>query len=219
MMSCRFEQTKHLVFLVNRSLPALHRVLHQHRDRHRTHASRNRRNQSALLIALPFIHSTTPTSLKSTSPQRWYPLLSVGSSTAFIPTSMITQPSLIMSAFTRFATPTAATMISAFCRCSFRSAVREWQIVTVALRFSSNMATGMPTMLLRPITTAFFPAISTPYRSSSSMHPLGVHGTNNGSRPFMDSLPMLRGWKPSTSFSMEMAFRIRSSLMCLGRGS
>ena len=78
-----------------------------------------------------------------------------------MPTSMITQPSLIMSPFTRFATPTAATMMSAFCRCSFRSAVREWQMVTVALRFSSSIATGMPTMLLRPITTAFLPEIST----------------------------------------------------------
>ena len=35
------------------------------------------------------------------------------------------------------------------------------QIVTVALRRKRSMATGMPTMLLRPITTAFFPAIST----------------------------------------------------------
>ena len=51
------------------------------------------------------------------------------------------------------------------------------------------------------------------------MQPFGVQGTNSGSRPFIASLPMFMGWKPSTSFSMEMALRMRSSLMCFGRGS
>lgn len=31
--------------------------------------------------------------------------------------------------------------------------------------------------------------------------------------------PMLRGWKPSTSFSMLMASSTRCSSMCLGMGS
>jgi hypothetical protein len=32
-------------------------------------------------------------------------------------------------------------------------------------------------------------------------------------------LPMFKGWKPSTSFSMEISFNIFSSLICLGNGS
>lgn len=71
--------------------------------------------------------------------------------------------------------------------------------------FMSMSAAGMPTMLLRPTTTAFFPASATPLRSSSTTHPLGVHGMNSGSWPFMLSLPMFSGWKPSTSFSRLMA--------------
>ena len=38
-----------------------------------------------------------------------------------------------------------------------RSSVREWQIVTVASRCSSNSAIGLPTMSLRPMTTAGLP--------------------------------------------------------------
>ena len=57
-----------------------------------------------------------------------------------------------------------------------RSAVREWQIVTVACRCSSSSAIGLPTMSLRPMTTACAPAIAISDRSSSSMTPDGVHG-------------------------------------------
>ena len=39
-----------------------------------------------------------------------------------------------------------------------RSSVREWQIVTVASRCSSSSAIGLPTMSLRPMTTACWPA-------------------------------------------------------------
>ena len=42
-----------------------------------------------------------------------------------------------------------------------RSTVREWQIVTVAWRERRRIATGLPTMLLRPTTTACFPFNST----------------------------------------------------------
>ncbi len=37
--------------------------------------------------------------------------------------------------------------------------VREWHTVTVALCCRSRFATGTPTMLLRPMTTACLPAI------------------------------------------------------------
>ena len=61
-----------------------------------------------------------------------------------------------------------------------RSRVREWQIVTVACRCRSSSAAGLPTMSLRPITTAFAPSSSTPYSSSSSSTPSGVPGTSAG---------------------------------------
>lgn len=52
---------------------------------------------------------------------------------------------------------------------------------------------GIPTILLRPITTAFFPMISTPYRSNNSMQPFGVQGTKSGSLPLIARLPMFKG--------------------------
>ena len=38
---------------------------------------------------------------------------------------------------------------------------------------------GFPTMLLLPITTQFFPEISTPVLSISSITPAGVQGRNS----------------------------------------
>lgn len=46
--------------------------------------------------------------------------------------------------------------------CSGRSGVFEWQVVTVAWFHSSRSRIGAPTILLRPITTACFPARDTP---------------------------------------------------------
>jgi len=57
----------------------------------------------------------------------------------------------------------------------------------------SNRAAGIPTILLRPITTALFPLIETLYLCSSSMHPFGVQGTNRGSLPRMASRPIFNG--------------------------
>lgn len=42
------------------------------------------------------------------------------------------------------------------------SLVLEWQIVTVALCHKSKLATGAPTILLRPNTTALVPEILIP---------------------------------------------------------
>ena len=104
----------------------------------------------------------------------------------------------------------AATTMSARRTLSGRSFVRLWQVVTVASAFCSKAATGTPTMLLRPTTTASFPAMEMPERTSSSMQPAGVHGMNCGVRPFITSWPMFIGWNPSTSL-----FRlIRSSTAC-----
>ena len=59
--------------------------------------------------------------------------------------------------------------------------VRECTTVTVQSFFMSISAAGMPTMLDRPTTTAFAPLSSTPERSRSTTHPLGVHGMKRGS--------------------------------------
>ena len=65
----------------------------------------------------------------------------------------------------------AATRISAPAQISFRFFVLEWQMVTVAFSPRSSSATGFPTRLLLPTTTACFPAICTPVLRISSIIP------------------------------------------------
>mmetsp|Transcript_786 Transcript_786/g.2014 ORF Transcript_786/g.2014 Transcript_786/m.2014 type:complete len:213 (+) Transcript_786:1625-2263(+) len=163
--------------------------------------------------------ATSLAAAKSTSPTSRYPRLAEGSSTALMPTSITAQPGLSQAPCTNLGRPHAATTMSASrMKCS-GSGVRECTTVTVALRSCKSMAAGVPTMLLRPTTTARLPEIATPVRSSSSMHPFGVQHTKLGVRPRIASFPMFSGWNPSTSFSMLIAVRIFSSLMCLGKGS
>ena len=57
------------------------------------------------------------------------------------------------------------------------------------------------------------------WRPWKSLRTLGVHDVYRGCRPRMARDPMLKGWKPSTSFSRLIASRMRCSLMCLGSGS
>ena len=90
-----------------------------------------------------------------------------------------------------------------------RSPVREWQIVTVACRCSSSSAIGLPTMSLRPMTTARAPAIAMPDRSSSSITPDGVHGDER--RAVLHQPADVDGMKPSTSLSGSMASNTRRS--------
>ena len=132
---------------------------------------------------------------------------------------MTAAPSFTQSPPTISARPQAAMMMSASAQMRWASGVREWMTVTVASSRCSSSAAGMPTMLLRPTTAAFLPARVTPLRFRSSRQPLGVQGTNRGSRPRIAKRPMFRGWKPSTSFSMEMASSTRCSSMWRGRGS
>ena len=77
--------------------------------------------------------------------------------------------------------------------------MREWQIVTVAWRWSRSSAAGLPTMSLRPITTAFAPCSSTSYSSSSASTPSGVPGTCAGVPA--SSRPAFSGGMPSTSLT------------------
>ena len=62
-----------------------------------------------------------------------------------------------MSAVTVLRRPTAATMTSACKVMALRLTVRLWQMVTVAFCAKSIKAMGLPTMLLRPMTTACLP--------------------------------------------------------------
>mmetsp|Transcript_38594 Transcript_38594/g.46686 ORF Transcript_38594/g.46686 Transcript_38594/m.46686 type:complete len:260 (+) Transcript_38594:83-862(+) len=156
---------------------------------------------------------------KSQSPTSLYPAFLVASSTALVPTSMITAPGLIHSFLTICAWPQHAIMMSAVLTTASGFGVREWTMVVVASALFRSMAAGIPTILLRPTTTAFFPEISTPERLRSSMQPLGVQGTKSGSRPFMQRRPIFRGWKPSTSFSMLISASTAASSICFGIGS
>ena len=95
--------------------------------------------------------------------------------------------------------PMAATRMSASRVTAARSEVREWATVTVASAWSSRSAMGLPTMSLRPTTTARRPETVMPLRSRSSMMPAGVHATNRGR--FCTRRPTLTAVKPSTSFA------------------
>ena len=74
----------------------------------------------------------------------------------------------------------AATRMSASRVTAGRSRVREWQTVTVASACRRSRAIGLPTMSLRPSTTARRPATAMPLRASSSMIPAGVQATKRG---------------------------------------
>ena len=122
-----------------------------------------------------------------------------------------------MSAVTKRGFPMATTRISAERATEARSAVRLCAMVTVAFSSSRSFATGRPTMLLLPITTALFPAICTPAALRRRIMPFGVQATVQGC--FCHRAATFRGWNPSTSFSFEMVSMTFASLMCLGRGS
>ena len=105
------------------------------------------------------------TDAKSTSPH------SLPSSLRLMPTSITIAPGLTMSPRSVSRRPVATTTMSAWRVCAPMSAVALWQIVTVALACSSSSAIGLPTVLLRPITTACLPLIVTPVLSISFMQP------------------------------------------------
>lgn len=112
--------------------------------------------------------------------------------TWLIPQSMTTAPSFSHSPRTISARPAPTTRMSArptwtqevhscseevprVCvgvaevTCSGRSGVFEWQVVTVAWFHSSRSCIGAPTILLRPITTACFPARDTPTQQDTAL--------------------------------------------------
>lgn len=93
-----------------------------------------------------------------------------------MPQSMTTAPGFIQAPRTISGRPTATTSMSAFLISKLRFFVFEWATVTVASAHLSSSDIGVPTILLRPITTAYEPAIGVPVRLISSMQPFGVQG-------------------------------------------
>ena len=130
---------------------------------------------------------TSPTTIdprRSNASRRFEPAgnsrsTSARSATWLVPTSTTAAPGLTNAGVTNPGRPIAATRMSASAATRGRSTVREWQTVTVACRCSSSSAIGLPTMSLRPMTTARAPASFTFERSSSSMTPAGVHETSD----------------------------------------
>ena len=104
----------------------------------------------------------------------------------------------------------------AICPDVYKRQVLLWQIVTVPLLCSRSMAIGLPTMLLRPITTHSLPWISISCERSSSMMPAGVQG-RKWKLPIM-MRPTLEGWNASTSFSGTIASTTASSSKPFGSG-
>ena len=138
-----------------------------------------------------------------------------------MPTSITTAPSLTCSALRNSGRPMAAMMMSAWRVMEPRSRVRLWVTVTVASPpgplAMSRRAMGLPTIMLRPMTTAWAPAVSMPASMRRRWQPRGVQGTKPvGSSSA--SLATLTGWKPSTSLAGSMVRTISASSMCLGGG-
>src|SRR5262249_25410294 len=132
--------------------------------------------------------STSPTSVEPFSANAFWRAASpeknlsnsLWSVILLMPTSMTAAPGFTKSLVTNPARPMAATRISPCRATAGRSRVLEWQTVTVALPLSSSMATGFPTMSLRPITTALRPSMGIWLRFRISITPAGVHGTSPG---------------------------------------
>jgi hypothetical protein len=143
-------------------------------------------------------------------------------STRLMPTSITVAPSPTQSPRIISGRPTAATRISAERQSAGRSVLREWAIVTVQSAASSKAASGLPTMLERPTTTARLPRSSPSVSRSRIMQPLGVHGSrrSSGIPPEAEnSRPTLSGWKPSTSLAGWIASSTRLASTWPGSGS
>ena len=95
-----------------------------------------------------------------------------------MPTSITVAPGLIQSPRTISGRPIAAISNRRAGTPPANRASWNAQSVTVAFSASSNCATGLPTMLERPITTASSPASEWCTVLASRTQPSGVHGTS-----------------------------------------
>src|SRR5262249_48702107 len=117
-------------------------IFEQHRDRHRTHAAGYGGDAGSRAANALEIHVSGR-----------FP-----SASRLMPTSTTIAPRLTISAVISFGLPAATTRISAWRVIEPRSGVLELQMVTVAPFCKSSNAMGLPTMLLRPTTTAWRPS-------------------------------------------------------------
>ena len=124
---------------------------------------------------------------------------------------MTTAPGLSHEPCTRRGWPTAATSTSAVPTSCSTLRDLECTCVTVQLRARSMLATGFPTMSLRPMTTACRPSRLSSALSRRRTTPAGVHGKKCGLAAREASKPMLSEWKPSTSLDASIASVMRRS--------
>jgi len=88
-----------------------------------------------------------------------------------MPTSITTAPVFTIGAVIRLGLPAATIRMSARIVNWARSRVLMWQTATVASFCSSMSAIGLPTIVLAPTTTTFWPAIGTSLYSSRQVTP------------------------------------------------
>jgi methylenetetrahydrofolate dehydrogenase (NADP+)/methenyltetrahydrofolate cyclohydrolase len=142
---------------------------------------KERAARTAALSSIAIVMGPTPPGTGVISPARSETAGSTSpttpSSERFIPTSITAAPTFTSSGPIRPAFPTATTRTSASRVRAARSAVREWHVVTVAFACRSSIDAGLPTMSLRPTTTAFAPSSGTSYSSRRAITPTGVAGT------------------------------------------
>ena len=115
--------------------------------------------------------------------------------------------------------PAATTSTSASSVCRGRSRVCEWQIVTVAFAcWSRRWAIGLPTMSLRPMTTARAPSSSTGARRAAPSRRRGVarHERRAAEVELAGVEAGAGRRRPSRGSIARMT---RSSSMCAGSGS
>ncbi len=149
---------------------------------------------------------------KSTSPE-----MPPFASSQLMPTSMTTWSGFVYSVVTLCSCPDAAIRMSASLVMEGTSAVRVWQLTTVAFSCISIMATGRPMTRERPMTAAFFPETGMSKWCRISMAAWAVQGGNPVfvlvKTPASD-----RSVQPSMSLagsSICLAFSLSS---CPGRG-
>ena len=107
-----------------------------------------------------------------------------------MPTSITAAPAFTISAVTMAGRPTATTSTSASRVWPARSRVCEWQTVTVAFACSSSCAVGLPTIALRPTTTASAPSSSIRVLGEQGHH--AARGRRHEARPPVQKLARVR---------------------------
>ena len=161
----------------------LHRIAHQHRNRQRTHSARHRRNRSGdvhhVRMHIADQHRAFRTEIVSAAPENSRNLrrLRRDPSPVLSPRRSPSRPAEYIPASPSPPAPSPPPRYPRAASSPANRRVFEWQIVTVAFACSSSSAIGLPTMSLRPSTTAFAPSTGILLRRKISITPAGVHAT------------------------------------------